>query len=250
MANKWFIGIGRRGDDIFDLTNLGTIEAGEGRYWADPFLAEHEGREWLFFEDYDYNKGRLACMEIKDVYNHGQFMGVVPDLNTFSVVLEEEHHVSFPSVTKIDGEWYMTPERVIAGELLVYRALVFPDVWTVHSRVAMGRYDDPIMRKNGEYLEIWTTDDNKLRVFRSSDMQRWDVVHSEDKPYMRSAGHFIGELRPTQDSVPIYGRAIKFIDPEGKIKHQIEPDWAPNLTGTHTFNVSSKHVVIDGRIRI
>lgn len=245
MRNKWFIGIKKRGDDIFDLSMLTKIEAQDGRYWADPFLAEHEGREWLFFEDYDYNKGRLACMEIRD---YGDVP--MPDINTFSVVLEEEHHVSFPSVTKIDGEWYMTPERVIAGELLVYRALEFPDVWTVHSRVAMGRYDDPILRKNGEHFEIWTTDDNKLRVFRSSDMQRWGVVRSEDKPYLRSAGHFIGELRPTQDSVPIYGRAIKFLDPEGKIKHQIEPDWAPNLTGTHTFNVSSKHVVIDGRIRL
>lgn len=240
MANKWFIGIKKRGENLYDLSNLKILESPEGVYWADPFLAEHERKSYLFFEWYDYEKGRLAVAEINE------------DLGIEKVrpIISETEHMSFPSVTQIHGEWYMTPERVLAGELLVYRALHFPDVWAVHSRVAVGRYDDPIMRKNGEWFEIWTTDDNKLRVFRTKDFGRWELFRSEDKPYQRSAGHFLGDLRPTQDSVPIYGRAIKFLDPEGKIKHQIEPDWMPGLTGTHTFSVSSKHVAIDGRVRI
>lgn len=243
MRNRWFIAIKEKSENLFDLSGLQVIESPPNTYWADPFLASHEGKDYCFFEEYDYAKGRLAVAEIE---KHDSCLFFTNP----RVILDEAEHCSFPSVIKIHGEWYMTPERVLAGELLVYRAVQFPDVWTVHSRVAVGRYDDPIMRKNGEYYEVWATDDNKLRVFRTKDFGRWDVVRTEDKPYQRGAGHFIGDLRPTQDSVPIYGRAVKFLDPEGRIKHQIEPDWYPDLTGTHTFNVSERFVVIDGRIRL
>lgn len=246
MANKWFIAIKKRGEDIFDLSHLQLVDNEfENTYWADPFLMEHEGKEYCFFEWYNYEKGVLGVAEVQD--NLGGIAFANP-----RVILDEEKHLSFPSVMWDGWNYYMTPERVLAGELLVYRAVEFPDVWAVHSRVAMGRYDDPIMRTVdvGKY-EIWTTDDNKLRVFYSEDnMQTWRVIRTEDKPYQRSAGHFIGDLRPTQDSVPIYGRAIKFLDPEGKVKHYIEPDWYEGLTGCHTFNVSSKHVVVDGRVKL
>lgn len=239
--NKWFIAIKKRGEDIFDLSGLTVIEPPEGHYYADPFLAEEGGKTYVFYEDYDYTKGRLAV---------GEWDG--KELKNQRIILDEFMHVSFPSVVKIDGEWYMTPERCLGGELWIYKAAQFPDVWEPYALVAEGRFDDPILRKvpHGGF-QVWTsTDGDKQRIFQSDTLDGpWSLILSEDLPYSRSAGHFIDYMRVAQDSVPIYGRALRFIIID-KVIHKIEPDWYPHLTGTHTFNVSKNYVVIDGRIAL
>ena len=234
--NKWFIAIKRRGENLLDLSNLSIIPSPEGHYWADPFLADN----LLFFEDYDYEKGVLAV---------GEWDG--KELRNVRTILEEEKHLSFPSVINLDGEWYMTPERCLAGQLWIYKATQFPDIWEQFSLVAFGRYDDPILRQIEDGYEVWTSEDgDKLRVFASRSLVGpWNLIRGRDEQYARSAGHFIGDIRPCQDSVPEYGAGIVF-KREDTVISRIGQTWYPNLTGTHTFNVSNKFVIIDGRIKI
>lgn len=239
------IAIKKRGEDIYDLSDLTILDSPPDHYWADPFLIENDGKTYLFFEDYDYEKGKIAVCEI--VEEDGKISCKDP-----RVILNEVYHMSFPSVIKVDNSFYMTPERCIAGCLYVYKAERFPDVWSQHALVASGRFDDPIIRRIEGGFEIWTTQENKLVVFRSGVLHsdKWEVVRREDKPFMRSAGHFLSEnVRPTQDCVPTYGRAIKILLGDNPTR-SVEPTWYPNLTGTHTLNVSSKYVVVDGRIKI
>ena len=238
--NQWFVGIKYRGEDIYDLSDLRICKASKGFYWADPFLAHHDGKDYLFMEEYDYKKGYLVV---------GELDGLV--LKRIRIILDEPQHISFPSVNKIGEEWYMAPERCLAGELWIYKATKFPDEWTQVSLVAKGRFDDPIIKEVPGGVQVWATQDNTLVVFENmlSLQNEWRVIRREDKPFMRNAGNFIGDLRPTQDSVPVYGRAIKIMDGD-KPTRSIEPTWYDGLTGTHTFNVSSKYVVTDGRIKL
>lgn len=230
--NKWFIAIKQRGEDIYNLDNLTIIESPPDHYWADPFLAD----SYLFFEDYDYNKGIISVGEIDGV-----------TIKNVRPVLEEPNHLSFPSVL-FDGGWYMTPERHHARMLRVYRATSFPDRWEPLVDVARGPFDDPLLRKTEGGFEIWATQEDVLYVFRAERIEGpWNQVRKHDAPFQRAAGNFIGDIRPTQDTVPIYGRAIKFLRGD-EVVRTIGPTWYPNLTGTHTFNVSETHVVIDGRI--
>jgi hypothetical protein len=241
MANKWFIAIKERGEDIYDLSGLTILESPEGHYWADPFLVEHEGKTFLFFEDYDYIKGRLAVGELDGL-----------ELKNVRTILDAPWHMSFPSVVEFSGVHYMAPERVLSGSLWIYSCERFPDVWNQHRVVARGRFDDPIIKAVENGYQVWATEDNKLVVFEAPSLhhEEWKVVMRRDLPFMRSAGNFLGgNLRPTQDSVPVYGRAIKIMDGDNA-RRSIEPTWYPELTGTHTFNVSSKYVVIDGRIKL
>lgn len=239
MKNLWFIGIKERGAALMDTSGFTVIEAPEGHYYADPFLAEEDGKTYVFYEDYDYEKGRIAVAEVDGL-----------ELKNHRIILDELKHISFPSVFKYGGEWYMVPERVLAGELWVYKAVEFPDVWEPLKKVAEGRYDDPVFKETEDGIEIWcSTDGDKLRIFRAPSMDGdWSLIFSDDAPFARSAGNFIGNVRVAQDSVPVYGRAIKFIN-NGEML-TIEPDWYPQLTGTHTFNVTDKYVVIDGRITL
>lgn len=241
MKNKWFIGIKKHGEDLLDISNLTILESPPGHYYADPFLAEEGDKTYLFFEDYDYKKGVLAVGELEGL-----------KLKNVHMILDQPWHTSFPSVVKIEDKWYMTPECVLSGELWVYKALRFPDVWIRFGNpVALGRFDDPVLRQTKDGYEIWTSEDgDKVRVFRSTSLVgAWNLIKTKDEAFARSAGHFIGDIRPTQDSVPVYGRAIKF-KRDDKVIGGIEPDWMEGLTGCHSFSVSSKYIAIDGRIKL
>lgn len=239
MRNKWFIALKYRGEDIYDFSDLTILESPPNIYWADPFLAEHEGKTYCFFEQYDYEKGCIAVGELDGL-----------EIKNVKKILDEPWHMSFPSVVQEGENYYMTPERCLAGSLWIYKCERFPDVWNMHHHVANGRYDDPILRKVSNGWQIWATEDNKLVVFEAQTLRgEWRVIKREDKPFMRNAGHFIGDLRPTQDCIPVYGRAMKILDGD-RIVREIEPDWMPNLTGTHTLNVTEKYVVVDGRIKL
>jgi hypothetical protein len=233
VNNYWFIAIKKRGEDIYNLDNLTILQSPPGHFWADPFLAG----QYLFFEDYDYEKGIISVGELDGL-----------TLKNVRPVLDEPEHVSFPSVLHHDGDWYMTPERHNARLLRVYRATAFPDRWEPLVNVARGRFDDPLLRKTERGFEIWATKADVLHVFEAKHIAGpWRLIRTHTAPFQRSAGNFIGDIRPTQDTQPVYGRAIKFLRGD-EVVRTIEPTWYPNLTGTHTFNVSETHVVIDGRI--
>ena len=48
------------------LQGFRWIAPPKGHFWADPFLLDHDGRRWVFFEDYVYAKKRafIACAEL------------------------------------------------------------------------------------------------------------------------------------------------------------------------------------------
>lgn len=240
QKNKWFIAIKYRSDDLFDLKNLHIVQSPPNHYYADPFLVEHLGRTWLFFEDYDYKKGVISVAEIEGL-----------TVKNPTVIIQERFHLSFPSVFEDNGQFYMTPESRQSKRIFLYIATAFPYKWKKVNLIAKGKFDDPIIKKCDQYYELYTTEGgDNLRIFRAKSlMGKWELVKSSHKQYSRSAGHFIQNIRPAQDLSKTYGGAIKFCD-GNTVVHSIEPTWYPNLTGTHTFNYSKKYVVIDGRISI
>ncbi len=70
------------------------------RYYADPFLFTHNGRKWLFVEEYDYQteNGIISCAAVdgnKSIY--------------LPRALVRPYHLSYPFVFGHQGEIYMVP---------------------------------------------------------------------------------------------------------------------------------------------
>lgn len=244
--NQWFNAIKRKGE-LFDLSGLRVIKPAPGTYEADPFLIEKDGRTFLFFELYDYNKGVIAYRELFDDLTYTE-----P-----KVVIDESTHLSFPCLLKDEQRVFLCPERNLAGELAIYEAKEFPDKWEKIAIVSGGRFDDPVLFKRGNRYYIYATEDGeKIRIFCSDAIDgKWELIRGEDEVFSRGAGipfeHEGKFIRPVQDGTVSYGYGIFFkgVD-DGRMYHRIEPDWYPNLTGTHTFNFTDKFVVIDGRIKL
>ncbi len=91
------------------------------RYYADPFLVHHEGRTWLFVEEYPYatRKGIISVCEVRADGRCGPMRPVV----------EEPVHLSYPFVFRHAGAFWMIPESSGSRETVLYRAVDFPHVW-------------------------------------------------------------------------------------------------------------------------
>ncbi|GAA4330547.1 hypothetical protein GCM10023144_18330 [Pigmentiphaga soli] len=123
----------------------------KGRFYADPFVHVHEGRPYIFFEDYDFKdrKGRIAVATYRD----GRF-------DVLGQALDLPYHLSFPYVFEYGRETYMVPESCANRSIELWKCVEFPLKWEL-SATLMANVSavDTIIFKHGEYWWLFTNID-------------------------------------------------------------------------------------------
>jgi hypothetical protein len=105
-------------------------------YVADPFIIKEKGTYHMFFEVYDEKLGHIGHAISKDglkwLYNK-------------IVLTDGTSHFAYPFVFKINGVWYMLPDKGENGVgLKLYRAVNFPEIWTPYIELmSSGNHIDP-----------------------------------------------------------------------------------------------------------
>jgi len=95
---------------------------------ADPFLATDGSKTWLFFEEVPAGttKGRLSCMEV----------GVDRvDFSEPAVIMEADHHLSYPCVVSDRREFFLMPESCKTRTIQLFRATRFPFEWQMETNL-------------------------------------------------------------------------------------------------------------------
>lgn len=92
-----------------------------GRFWADPFVVRRAGDTVIFFEEYEYARGKAHISALVDA-GDGRFAHAGP-------VLETPYHLSFPFVFECGGELYMCPETHAARRIELWRCASWPLQW-------------------------------------------------------------------------------------------------------------------------
>jgi hypothetical protein len=235
------------------------------RFWADPFPVEHDGRRYIFIEEYlnATGLGRISVFEIAD---DGTALG--PE-----AVLERPYHLSYPFVFERNGTHYMIPETRGSGQIELFRATDFPRGW-VFDRVLVpnvSAVDATLAEINGRWwIFASVAPDPQLPV------EELAIFHSESpfgpwRPHCRNpiksdvrnsrpAGRIFeidGRFyRPAQDCARRYGHSIVIneiteLDPDNFREvpiSRIEPRWTDDLLATHTINADGSLTVIDGQL--
>lgn len=247
-----------------NLSGFRWIESPKGRFYADPFMLHEGGKDWVFFEDFDYatRRGRISCAEVA---NGG--------LGQTTAALETPYHLSYPCLFRDAGDLYMIPESLANGTVELYRCTRFPDQWEIVKVLFKARtVDTSLWIENGLYWFFVTFQEprgfgTQLWLFYSSTLTGEWTPHpasplSTDVRNSRGAGALFrqdGKLfRPSQDCSRHYGYRITFNEVlvlnrdeyQEKSVTNIDPVWAPDLLATHTYSRAGQVEIIDGCVRL
>ncbi|MFM5885568.1 MAG: hypothetical protein ACKOQ3_09650 [Novosphingobium sp.] len=238
-------------------------------YFADPFLWDHEGETFCFFEEYDYRtaKGHISAGRLVE----GELLDVRP-------VLQTGYHLSFPFLFEHGGELYMLPETSEVRRLEVWRCVDFPDRWERHATALDGvsasdstlnlidgtwwlftnLSRDPFIDMNSE-LHVFRVDGPALETIEAHAFN--PVVMDANRA--RNAGRILdidGKLyRPAQEnSHGRYGYGLRLmeirslsLDEYDEVEARaIAPDFEPGITGCHHLDVRNGHIVMDVRRKV
>jgi hypothetical protein len=252
---KYFIAIKKNVGDVFNsLATYTPLLPPKAKLYADPMLFKYRGVNYVFFEDYDYKKGVISYVTIEE------------GISQVRIALELPIHLSFPHVFQEGGEIYMTPETHDYRSVFLFKATEFPKKWEPQRFLIRGQYfSDPILFKhNGYYWLFAAVHEDRLAIYYAKDLGAEFVPHPINGRSIRgrNAGPVYTDqgrlIRPTMDCRESYGRAvilkeIVLLDPHQFVEREIallEPNWAPNLDGTHTYCQNEDFVVYDGQRNI
>jgi hypothetical protein len=187
------------------------------RFYADPFPFEHDGRLYLFVEDFAHALG-YGVISVVEFDSKGPIGAPRPVLDTGS-------HLSYPFVFRHRDAIWMIPESGTAGTIDLYRAAAFPDTWVKETTLISGivASDATLFEHNGRWWMLATVRDNggafsdALHVWSAPDIVGPWTPHRGnpvlvDIAAARPAGHVAlrdGKLiRPFQDCRGGYGAAL------------------------------------------
>src|SRR3954451_21810972 len=264
QLEQWFVAIAPRPERIAGAAPKFTvIDSPRDRFYADPFVVEHEGRTYLLIEDYSFRtrKGVISCIELRDGKPSAP-----------RVVLERDYHLSYPSPFFWEGEWFMTPETFDNGTVELYRAVEFPWRWTLDRVLLSGlkAVDPTLFHHDGScWLLVnvappgGSAHDELSLFFADSPRGPWqphprNPVVSDVRSARPAGAPFVEDgvlYRPAQNCALRYGHAITLNRVEAFTKTEyhetpvatIESSWLPHSLCTHTLNTSAHWLVTDGK---
>jgi hypothetical protein len=114
------------GPDLIDLrahppSGWRDLQDDRSRFYADPFPIEHDGRTYVFVEDFVHALGYGVISAVE--------FGADGPLGRPRPVLDIGTHLSYPFLFARVGAIFMIPETVATNTLDLYRAISFPDRW-------------------------------------------------------------------------------------------------------------------------
>lgn len=234
-----------------------------GRFYADPVPFVHEGRRYIFFEDYPYDSGKGVIGRV-EVYDDGR-------TSPPRTVLEQPFHLSYPFLLRHGGEIYMLPEMGAAGRVQLFRADPFPDRW-VPDRVLLDpcrAADATVFQHEGRWWLFATSYDDggstwdQLMLFHAADLfgpwqpHRHNPVLVDAGSGRPAGGMWIEDgvlMRVAQDCRDGYGRELTIcrvdrLDPDGFEQTIVgrRGPFGPLADGTHTYFRAEGLEVVDLR---
>jgi hypothetical protein len=238
------------------------------KFWADPHVIYKNKTYYIFLEEYLYKtgKGHISLIEMDEKGNHTE-----P-----KIVLDKDYHLSYPFIFDHDDELYMIPESVENNTVELYRCTDFPNKWefVMNLMENVSLLDATLLFHNNKWWMFANGAEHKgvstwdeLFLFSSDDLLSKVWVSHPMNPIIsdckraRPAGKIFeknGNLyRPSQNSSHKYGYGFNFnriiqLDEHNyreELVSKVEPNWADDVTATHTFSNAHNLYVIDAQIK-
>lgn len=208
----WTIACRKRGTKPIyrqeQITDLTVVLRAKSGIQADPFLADKDGKSYLFYETAGpvTGKGKIACLALDDARAKPR------------IVLKETFHLSYPYVFSLAGQYYMMPESRQNHKVMLYRAKRFPWEWEPCRELLAKDAVDSTLFTCGGKTYLFTYCDGALEIYACETDEQGlpaKAVLLKRLPKSKSArpaGALIREVnryyRPSQLCENFYGEAV------------------------------------------
>lgn len=266
----WTLYTGQGRIDEFDPTLSVEIPPIAGDIKADPFLFQHEGECYLFYEAY-------ANGDAKAHIAVGRFNG--DKVEPLGVALDCDHHLSYPFIFRDGEDIFMMPEAHQSQRLEIWRCVDFPLKWELYSTALEGlsAADSILTQHGGKWWLFTNVSDFHAYEDHCSELYLFEVdgpklnrvtPHKRNPVVMgstdaRNAGRIFerdGRLyRPSQrNAYGVYGYGLNIMEIEQldlenyqeTCIRTIAPDFKAGLLGCHHFDAAGGRYVLDARLTV
>ena len=264
LRNVWSIGY-QFIDNWRDSSVRQFVEINQpyNRFYADPFVIKKNGKWFIFFEDFDFKRGKadISALEVS-----GSSQKLYP------AVLSENFHLSFPFIFELENRIFMVPESAQARKIILYEATDFPKKWKKRKVIVENiRAADSLIFQHGDKWWLFTNSDSSGGEDSNSELNIFFADHPLEGTWLphkmnpvifdsktaRNAGLLIDDAgiyrvfqrfgwRNYGESVGI--AKIKTLTESSYIEElasTLNPDFSRRVNGLHTFNFNSGLVVSD-----
>ena len=189
-----------------------TAVSPKNQWCADPFVYEHDGRYYIFVEQYKKDK-ECGCI------GYFEFENGKP-VNK-GIIIENSYHMSYPDVFEFNGDFYMIPESSANSTIDLYIADQFPNNWRKTKTLLSGKkyVDSTVFEYESKlYLISYCMENSyeihlfKLDMFNQTMELLSRKVYTEN--VARPGGRLFIEngklIRPAQDCSRKYGESLVF----------------------------------------
>jgi hypothetical protein len=262
-SQRW--GVAFSGGDWRNLVmeRAHRIDAPRHHYLADPFVIEEGGRDYCFVEDYDY-RGKKGCIAVYSLEHRAAVR--------LGQALAEPFHLSFPYLFRFDSKLYMCPETYENREIRLYECTEFPLKWTL-AKVLMqdvSAVDTMVFERDGLWWLLTNIDRTEsgdhcselFAYFADNPLTSEWTAHSQnpivvDASRARNGGMLVHDrtlYRVAQrQGFDQYGAGLSIacistLDKQNYHEEElcsIEPNFFPNLVGTHHMHSNGRFTVFD-----
>jgi len=254
-VNQWRLVVKKSESLNGSIDGFREIEPPHGLFWADPNIHEHQGRCYVFCEEYSHRTGKGSVV----LFAIGED-GKWPDKPL--PILETPYHLSYPFVFTHGGQIHMMVECSTERRVESYRCVEFPHRWEGPTVLLdnISAVDATLHEQDGRWWMFANMVENEgampwdeLFLFHTADPfgGKW-TPHPlnpivSDVRRARPAGRLFWQdgklVRPAQNCAGGYGRGIVFnhvlklneTEYEECPIAQIQPNWHPGIRATHTF---------------
>ena len=237
-------------------------------FWADPHVLDIDGRQHVFFEEFDKHLDRGVVKHLS--------LDKAGTVSTPKTVLSPGYHLSYPHVFKHDNDIYMVPESEGQGAIKLFRCHRFPGDWRFECNLMSGlrAADSTLVKRDGKWWLFTTVSKFKggstavhLYIYYSDNLKTGEWHPHGGNPVIsdsqsaRMAGAFIerdGQLfRPAQNSAWRYGYGLKIfrVDRLTETEYKetlfdcVTPGDDRRVRGIHSLAQSKGLVVSDAELR-
>ncbi|TXD80871.1 glycosyl hydrolase family 43 [Mitsuaria sp. TWR114] len=245
-------------------------EAGDWRYYADPFALREGDALHVFVEHFDYRTKRADLQRLTLNLADGAWSTPQP-------VLRQPFHLSYPFVFEHEGQVWMVPESSQAAEVALYRAVDGAERWERWERVCallpgVHAVDASLLRHEGRWWMFYAVigpdkrDQRELHLAWADTLQGpWtphaanpvrsahDGARPAGTPFVDADGRV---TLPVQDSRTSYGGATRWLRFDRLTPQAVEVRALPAtftgdlahpgfLSGLHTMSACGDLTLID-----